>query len=170
MTRAISFVAPFPPLTQAPLTQVGTDVAKERLDSAIRSGSGEVEARRFDNGLEDIGRLKELLCGVGPEQIVLEATGGCEQPVSAALAAAGLPVAVANPRQTRDFACATGRLAKTDEIDARVLALFEERIQLKVRPAPSADQELFSVLVALWRHLQKMKTAAEQMPPGHRSV
>ncbi|MCS3663453.1 transposase [Salinibacter ruber] len=143
------------------MTCVGIDVAKEYLDLAIRSSSGEVETRRFDNHPEDIDQLKELLCEVGPERIVLEATGGYERPVSAALAAAGLPVAVVNPRQTRDFARATGRLAKTDEIDARVLALFGERIQPEVRPAPSADQEVFSALVARRRQLQKMKTAEQ---------
>ena len=143
------------------MTCVGIDVAKEHLDLAIRSSSGEVETRRFDNDPEDIDQLKELLCEVGPERIVLEATGGYERPVSAALAAAGLPVAVVNPRQTRDFARATGRLAKTDEIDARVLALFGERIQPEVRPAPSADQEVFSALVARRRQLQKMKTAEQ---------
>ncbi|MCS3856492.1 transposase [Salinibacter ruber] len=109
---------------------------------AIRSSSDEVETRRFNNDPEDIDQLTELLCEVSPERIVLEATGGYERPVSAALAAAGLPVAVVNPRQTRDFARATGRLAKTDEIDARVLAFFAERIQPEVRPAPSADQEV----------------------------
>lgn len=143
------------------MTCVGIDVAKEHLDLAIRSSSGEVKTRRFDNDPEDIDQLKELLCEVGPERIVLEATGGYERPVSAALAAAGLPVAVVNPRQTRDFARATGRLAKTDEIDARVLALFGERIQPEVRPAPSADQEVFSALVSRRRQLQKMKTAEQ---------
>lgn len=155
-THAISFIAPFSPMTCA-----GIDVAKGHLDLAIRSRCGEVETRRFDNDPEDIDQLKELLCEVDPDRIVLEATGGYERPVSAALAAAGLPVAVVNPRQTRDFARATGRLAKTDEIDARVLALFGERIQPEVRPAPSADQEVFSALVARRRQLQKMRTAEQ---------
>ena len=91
----------------------------------------------------------------------MEATGGYERPVAAALAAAGLPVAVVNPRQTRDFARATGRLAKTDEIDARVLAFFGERIRPEVRPVASADQEAFAALVAGRRQLQEMKTAEE---------
>lgn len=89
----------------------------------------------------------------------MEATGGYERPVSAALAAAGLPVAVVNPRQTRDFARATGRLAKTDEIDARLLALFGERIQPEIRPASPEDQEVFSALVARRRQILEMKTA-----------
>lgn len=143
------------------MTCAGIDVAKGHLDLAIRLGSGEVTTRHFENTPDGIDRLKELLGEVGPERIVLEATGGYEKPVSAALAAAGLPVAVVNPRQTRDFARATGRLAKTDEIDACVLALFAERIQPKVRPAPPEEQELFSALVARRRQLQKMKTAEQ---------
>ena len=143
------------------MTSAGIDVAKGHLDLAIREDSGEVETCRFDNNPEGIDRLEELLCEVDPEQIVLEATGGYERPVSAALAAAGLPVAVVNPRQTRDFARATGRLAKTDEIDARVLAFFGERIQPEIRPAAPEDQEVFSALVARRRQLQKMRTAEQ---------
>lgn len=100
------------------------DVAKGHLDLAIRFDSGEVETRRFDNNPKGIDQLKELVGEADPDRTVLEATGGYERPVSAALAAKGLPVAVVNPRETRDFARATGRLAKTDEIDARVLALW----------------------------------------------
>lgn len=143
------------------MTCAGIDVAKEHLDLAIRLDSGTVETRRVDNTSEGIDQVTERLCEADPERVVLEATGGYERPVSAALAAAGLPVAVVNPRQTRDFARATGRLAKTDEIDARALALFAERIQPEVRPAPSEDRERFSALVARRRQLQKMKTAEE---------
>jgi len=143
------------------MTCAGIDVAKDHLDLAIRFESGEVEARRFENDSEDIDQLKERLCEIDPERIVLEATGGYERPVSAALAAAGLPVAVVNPRQTRDFARATGRLAKTDEIDARVLALFGERVRPEIRPASPEDQEVFSALVARRRQLLEMKAAEE---------
>jgi transposase len=143
------------------MTCAGIDVAKGHLDLAIRFGSGEVETQRFDNNSDGIDQIKELLCEADPDRIVLEATGGYERPVSAVLAAVGLPVAVVNPRQTRDFARATGRLAKTDEIDARVLALFGERIQPEIRPVPSEDQELFSALVARRRQRQKIKTAEE---------
>lgn len=157
MTLAISFIAFF-----SAMTCVGIDVAKKHLDLAIRFDSGEeVETPHFENNSEGIAQLEELLCEVDPERIVLEATGGYERPVSAALAAAGLPVAVVNPRQVRDFARATGRLAKTDEIDARVLALFAERIQPEIRPAPSKDQEVFSGLVARRQQFQKMKTAEQ---------
>lgn len=143
------------------MTCAGIDVAKDHLDLALRFDSGDVDTRRFDNSSDGIDQIETLLSEADPERIVLEATGGYERPVSAALAAAGLPVAVVNPRQTRDFARATGRLAKTDEIDACVLALFGERIQPEIRPAPSEDQEVFSALVARRRQLQKMKTAEE---------
>lgn len=155
-TRTISFIG-----SDSVMTCVGIDVAKEHQDLAIRFESGEVETRRFDNNSDGIDQLRELVAEVDPERIVLEATGGYERPISAALAADGLPVAVVNPRQTRDFARATGRLAKTDEIDARILALFGERIQPEIRPAPSEDQEVFSALVARRRQLQKMKTAEQ---------
>jgi len=153
------------------MTCAGIDVSKQRLDLAVRFESGEVQTGevqtgevqtdRFDNNSDGIGRLEEKLQEIGPERVVLEATGGYERPVAAALAAAGLPVAVVNPRQTRDFARATGRLAKTDEIDAGVLALFAERIRPEVRPVASADQEAFAALVARRRQLREMKTAEE---------
>ncbi|MCS3856616.1 transposase [Salinibacter ruber] len=143
------------------MTNAGIDVAKDHLDLAIRRDDGEIETRRVDNTPEGIDQLKELLCEADPDRIVLEAIGGYERSVSAALAAAGLPVAVVNPRQTRDFARATGRLAKTDEIDARVLAFFGERIQPEIRRATPEDQEVFSALVARRRQLQKMKTAEQ---------
>jgi len=155
-TFAIALIASFSVMICA-----GVDVAKAHLDLAIRFDSDEIQTRQFSNNPGGIDQLRELLAEVDPERIVLEATGGYERPVSASLAAAGLPVAVVNPRQVRDFARATGRLAKTDEIDARVLALFAERIQPEVRPAPSADQEAFSALVARRRQLQKMKTAEQ---------
>ena len=143
------------------MTCAGIDVAKDHLDLAIRFEADDVDTRRFDNDSDGIDQLEKLLSDADPERIVLEATGGYERPVSATLAAAGLPVAVVNPRQTRDLARATGRLAKTDEIDTRVLALFGERVQPGIRPAPSEDQEVFSALVVRRRQLQKMKTAEE---------
>jgi transposase len=148
------------------MTCAGIDVSKQHLDLAVRFESGEgqpeeVQTDRFANNSDGIGRLEEKLQEISPERVVLEATGGYERPVAAALAAEGLPVAVVNPRQTRDFARATGRLAKTDEIDAGVLALFGERIRPEVRPVASADQEAFAALVARRRQLRKMKAAEE---------
>lgn len=94
--------------------------------------------------------------------IVLEATGGYEAPVVAALAAAGLPLVVVNPRQVRDFAKALGRLAKTDTIDARVLALFGARVQPSARPLPDAATQELQALLLRRRQLQDMLHAERQ--------
>src|SRR5215207_10118313 len=107
---------------------IGIDVAKATLDYACRPNG---EADTAPNDDQGIRALVERLLPHEPTLVVLEATGGYEAAVVAALATAGLPVVVANPRQVRDFAKATGQLAKTDAIDADVLALFAER----VRPA-----------------------------------
>ena len=146
------------------MTCVGIDVSKSQLDVVVRRESDDRDpegAVRFANAAEGIEKLTDRLQRIDPDRVVLEATGGYERPVAAALAAAGLPVAVVNPRQTRDFARATGRLAKTDEIDAGVLALFAERIRPEVRPVASSDQEAFAALVARRRQLREMKTAEE---------
>lgn len=138
----------------------GIDVAKSHLDLALTGdGARDPSQARFDNTVEGIDQLVEHLTEAAPERVVLEATGGYERPACAALAAAGLPVAIVNPRQTRDFAKATGRLAKTDTIDAGVLALFAERIRPEVRPLASEKQQAFSALVARRRQLLKMRTA-----------
>src|SRR5437773_6550934 len=110
---------------------VGIDVAKAELVMAIRPSGERWTATNDDAGIQ---RLLPRLRGHAPTLIVLEATGGYERAAVAALAAAQLPVVVATPRQVRDFARATGQLAKTDRIDADILALFAER----VRPAPRA--------------------------------
>lgn len=142
------------------MTCAGIDVAKNHLDLAVRSG-GHVQATRFEHTSAGIDRLTERLLKVAPERVVLEATGGYERELVAALAAAGLPVAVVNPRQSRDFAKATGRLAKTDDIDACLLALFAERIRPDLRALPSQDQQAFSALVTRRRQLLAMQTAEE---------
>jgi len=139
---------------------VGIDVSKDHLDVARRCGD-EPHASRFDNAPAGIAALVERMVEIAPDRIVVEATGGYERPVAAALAAEDLPVAMVNPRQTRDFARASGRLAKTDRIDARVLALFAERMQPDVRPVPSADQEALAALVARRRQLVEMKVAEQ---------
>jgi len=136
----------------------GIDVSKEHLDLALRRGEN-VHNTRLDNSPEGISALTERLAQAKPDRVVLEATGGFERPVAAALGAAGLPVAVVNPRQARDFARADGRLAKTDEIDARVLALFAERMRPEVRPLPDQEQQALSGLVARRRQLLEMRTA-----------
>ena len=140
------------------MAYAGIDVAKEHLDLALRRG-GDVQTARFENTSGGIEALVERLVEAEPERVALEATGGYERPAAAALGAAGLPVAVANPRQTRDFAKASGRLAKTDEIDAGVLALFAERMRPEVRPLPDEAQQAFSALVTRRRQLLDMRTA-----------
>src|SRR5215212_7029857 len=109
---------------------VGIDVAKAELVVAARPGGARWAAPNDEAG---VAGLVERLRREAPALVVLEATGGYELLCAAALAAAALPVVVANPRQVRDFAKATGQLAKTDRVDAGVLALFAERVRPAVR-------------------------------------
>ena len=121
----------------------GIDVAKDRLDLAVRP-SGAIRTVAYD--ADGIRSLVSELQSLGPSAVVLESTGGLELPLAGALAAASLPVVVVNPRQVRDFARATGRLAKTDVLDAQVLAHFAEAVRPAVRPLPDSDtQELHSL-------------------------
>ena len=137
---------------------VGIDVAKDHLDVALRPTEDASTVANDADGLETlIRRLKP----VEPRLVVLEATGGYEAPVAAALSTAGLPVAVVNPRQVRDFAKATGQLAKTDRIDAATLALFAERVRPEPRPLPDPVGEELRALVARRRQLLEM-LGAEQ--------
>ena len=141
------------------MAYAGIDVAKEHLDLALRRGE-DAQTARFENTSGGIEVLIERLIETNPERVVLEATGGYERPVATALGAAGLPVAVVNPRQALPgFAKASGRLAKTDEIDAGVLTLFAERMRPEVRPLPSEAQQAFSALAARRRQLLDMRTA-----------
>ena len=110
---------------------VGIDVAKARVDVAVRPMGDRREVSNDDNG---IAALVLQMQQLNPEALVLEASGGLELPLVAALAAASLPVVVVNPRQVRDFAKATGRLAKTDSLDAAVLAHFAEAVRPPLRP------------------------------------
>ncbi len=140
-------------------TYVGIDVAKAQLDVAVRpSGQQWVTATDSVSLDELVGRLQDLQ----PELIVLEATGGREAGVVAALAAAGLPLAVVNPRQVRDFARAVGQLAKSDVLDARVLAHFAQVIPPTPRPLPDAQAQELAALLARRRQLIGMATAERQ--------
>ncbi len=114
----------------------GNDVAKERLNRAIRpSGTGRTVA--YDPaGISD---LVSKLQSLKPSAVILESTGGLELPLAGALAAGSLPVVVVNPRQVRDFAKATGRLAKTDALDAQVIAHFAGAVRPDIRPLPDSD-------------------------------
>lgn len=135
---------------------IGIDVAKDRLDVHVRP-SGEMFAVTRDG--EGIDALAKRLAAVAPTLIVLEATGGFETIVTAGLAAAGLPVAVVNPRQIRDFARATARLAKTDTLDAAVIAHFAEAVNPPARPLADPQARLLGELMARRRQLIEMITA-----------
>jgi len=132
---------------------VGIDVSKDRLDVHVRP-SGQTFAVARDGKAVD--QLVVDLRILAPTLIVLEATGGFEIAVAAALASAGLPLAVVNPRQIRDFARATGRLAKTDTLDAQIIALFAERIRPEPRPLADADSQDLAELIARRRQVVEM--------------
>lgn len=133
---------------------VGIDVSKAEVEVAV----GE-EGWTVANSESGIETLLERLGGRALELIVVEATGGYETTTVAALAEVGLPVVVANPRQVRDFARSMGKLAKTDRIDAQVLALFAERVRPQVRPLPDEDAQEFTALLARRRQLIEMTVA-----------
>src|SRR5438552_15262329 len=135
---------------------VGVDVAKDRLDVAVRP-SGETWSATNDEA--GITALVARLRALGPALLVCEATGGFERAAIAMLAAAGLPVVVANPRQVRDFARATGQLAKTDRLDADTLALFAERVRPTPRPLPDEAAQLLDALLTRRRQLLEMLVA-----------
>lgn len=137
---------------------VGIDVAKAHLDLARRPAGEPWQTANDAVAIADlVGHLQDWQ----PQGIVVEATGGLERPLVRALAAAGLPVAVVNPRQVRDFARATGRLAKTDRLDAAVLAHFAEAIRPQPRPQPAADADLLAARLARRRQLIEMRTAEQ---------
>ena len=133
---------------------VGIDVSKATLDVCLRR-SGQSWQERYDEGGVEalVGKLVELK----PALIVLEATGGLEVSIATALAAKGLAVAVVNPRQVRDFARATGQLAKTDRIDAAVLAAFAEAVRPEVRPLKDEQTRALAELVQRRRQLVAMR-------------
>lgn len=135
---------------------VGIDVAKATLDVAIRPTPRQWQCT---NDEASIAALVADLQALQPSHIVLEATGGYELPLVAALGAAGLPVVVVNPRQVRDFAKATGRLAKTDALDAHVLAHFAEAVRPPLRPLSETQAQALAALVARRRQLVEMLVA-----------
>lgn len=135
---------------------IGIDVAKGRLDIAVRPGKEELSV---DNDEAGIGTLVSRLKSLKPVLVVLEATGGLELPVTAALATAEMPAVVVNPRQVRDFARATGQLAKTDRLDAQVLARFGEAVQPTPRPLRDAEAQALSALLTRRRQVVEMVTA-----------
>jgi transposase len=134
---------------------IGIDVAKDSFQTANAPGQDNVSFAYDASGIK---ALLEWLGGFSVELIVLEATGGYQRRLVAALAAAGYAVVVANPRQIRDFARAKGILAKSDPLDARVIADFAATIKPQVRPLPSASQQRLTDLVARRTQLMAMRT------------
>jgi transposase len=135
---------------------VGIDVAKDTLDVAVRPTA---ETWQVLNDAEGISVLVERLQALAPTLVILEATGGFEGPLLAALAVAALPVVRANPRQGRAFAQAVGILAKTDRLDAGVLAHFAEAVKPVPRPLPDAATQELAALLVRRRHVVDMLTA-----------
>ncbi len=135
---------------------VGIDVAQQRLDVSV---GAEGEMWHVGNDVVGIAVLWERLVALAPARVVLEATGGLERGLVAALDAAGLSVSVVNPRQVRHFARAAGRLAKTDVIDAQMLARFGKVMQPPVRPLPDAQTQALREVVTRRRRVVTMLTA-----------
>ena len=136
----------------------GIDVSKERLDVALSDG----QQWSCANQEGDFQELITRLAATTTKLVVLEASGGYEGSVVASLSAAGLPVVVVNPRQVRDFAKACGRLAKTDRIDAQVLAQFAQKIQPELRPLKDEQTQELEALLQRRRQILAMLTAERQ--------
>jgi transposase len=135
---------------------VGIDISKSTLDVAIWPSGKQWSV---DNDATGIKELIEQLRGFNPALIVLEATGGLEVYLAGELAVSGFPVVVVNPRQVRDFAKAIGKLAKTDKIDAQVLAQFAQAVRPVPRPLPDASTQALGALVARRRQMMQMLVA-----------
>lgn len=146
---------------------VGIDVSKKHLDVSVRPSG---EAFRVSNDESGFVELVTKLGAIRPTLIVLEATGGYEAPVAAAIAVSGMPLAVVNPRQARDFAKATGKLAKTDAIDAAVLAHFAEVVRPESRPLDDEQTQELSATIARRRQLVDMLTAERNRVHATRSA
>lgn len=145
---------------------VGIDVAKAHVDVWVLGAK--LEAQRFDNEAEAHSALAAALKPLGVALVVMEATGGYEAALACALQAAGLPVAVVNPRQARDFAKSMGQLAKTDRIDARMLAEFAATLARRddlssfIRPLADAQQQALAAMVTRRRQLVTMMLSERQ--------
>jgi len=138
---------------------VGIDVSKDRLDVHVHPSGEAFGVARNAEGLEG---LNARLIPLGPWAVAVEATGGFESVVAASLGGAGLPVIVVNPAQVRAFAKALGKRAKTDPIDAAVIARFVEATKPQIRPLPDADTQLLAELVARRRQIIQMIVAERQ--------
>jgi len=135
---------------------VGIDVSKRQLDVAVLPTGDAWQAPNTEEGISDlVGRIQAL----GSTLVVVEATGGLEWPLVGALGAAHVPVVVINPRHARDFAKALGKLAKTDRIDAAMLAFFAERVRPEPRPLPDAQAQVLRALLTRRRQVLEMLLA-----------
>jgi transposase len=137
-------------------TFVGVDVSKDRLDAHVRPSGESFAVARDSEGVEALARR---LAALGPTLVAMEATGGFETIVAAGLGAAGLPLAVINPRQIRAFAQALGLKAKTDALDAAAIARFAEAVRPEPRPLADAEAQTLGELVARRRQLVETMTA-----------
>ncbi len=135
---------------------VGIDIAKANLDIALYCSE---KKWQFTNDEAGISRATELLKELSPVLVVMEATGGYETPLAYALKASGMPVAIVNPRGVRDFAKATGRLAKTDALGAKVLAHFAAAIEPEPRPISDEELQELGAILARRRQISEMLTA-----------
>jgi len=142
---------------------VGIDVSKASLDIAVLP---EERVWRVEREEASIAGLVKELRTLAPSLIVLEATGGLESPLTAALATAGLPVAVVNPRQARDFAKATGRLSKTDALDAQVLARLGQTLRPPVRVLKNEETQELEALLTRRRQIVEMLTMEKNRLPS----
>lgn len=149
-------------------TFVGLDIGKDSIDVGVRPGAERYRVEQTEAGrAELVGRLVALT----PTLVVVEATGGYETAIVTAVAVAQIPIVVVNPRQVRDFAKAIGRLAKTDAIDADVLALFADRVRPDVRPLPDeAHQELVAVVTRRRQLLDMLTAERNRVATARRSV
>lgn len=135
---------------------VGVDVSKDRLDVHVLPQGQAFAVARTPAGLSD---LIDTIAPLGPYLVALEASGGLESVVVAALAGAGIPVVALNPRQIRDFARATGKLAKTDALDAAAIARFAEAVRPEPRPLASEDAKALAELITRRRQVIEMLVA-----------
>ena len=135
---------------------IGIDVSKENLDLAVNPKK---QSQRFHNTATGIGKVIDYIMAINPILVVMEASGGFEITIAAALGEAGIPTAIMNPRQVRDYARSTGKLAKTDTIDAQILADFGAAVRPEPRPLANLQAQELKEILARRRQLNEMITA-----------
>lgn len=147
---------------------VGIDIAKDSLDIAVHPRQ---DVKRFANNDKGIGGVVSYIGEMAPSLVVMEATGGYEAAVTAALAAVGIPVSVVNPKRVRDYAKSIGKLAKTDAIDAQVMADFAAAVHPDPRPLADEETQELKEILARRRQLNEMITAEKnRLQRAHKPV